>query len=970
MKRDSVTYRLGTSGERDILSTLDKIKQAGEGSAQGLGRAFDRDLRVAEAAVERVEKRAKALLAMGGGGVQRRIAETTGIASAEFGNTKSAEASMAVFIRQQDELAQARQRLLAQADPLVAAQQRYNAVMTQAVALDRQGALQAGELSRIHAAAKAELDQYSVAMGGATKNANLQRMGFQQLSYQVADVGASYASGISPMIIFAQQGTQVIQSVALMSSGTSKLAAFLTGPWGLAVMGGVSVLGIFATSLLRSEKAAEKATDKIDFQKMSTEELTKAINDQLAAQEKSIANTYAAAEAARVEAAENVNTAKTRREKTKTILEEAIAYEKLYTSSLRDKLGAEGAAGFDAAAAGAQSRVDALQADIDKQDANIAGLEKLLRGALVPIVRREIEAGNDPTAAAKLEAEKAEARLDKQYRDGLITKEKYRLELDKIADREAKAVAAAQKRQSGSKPDNSLDAAVGLSLNAVAQQYIGRNEDNRTDAKVLSDFFKAANGTQIDPKITAWCAAFVNAVLATEGLPGTGSLAARSFLDYGKSVDSPQKGDIVVLKRGSNPDKGHVGFFDGFDKDGNPVLISGNAGGGKAVTRQSFSKGDVLGYRRVGSPGDMLQQAEERRLKAEQELQRQLEQNTRSVRALVEAGDPYAAIANRLKDELAEIDRLAAVPKEQGGIGSEQADILRGQARGRADQARTDLFNDSFDKAFEETAKKLEARREFLAQLTSDQAAQNRLLDLEFQLIGASNDERERALADLALKEDLLARGIDLNSVEAQAILQGNDALEERLLVLSQQQQQWEEFRRIGENAIDTLFDPDNWNDWGELGKKIIRDLIRELLVLAAINPLKNALFGSGLPVIGSLFGGGPANLLAGTPFGNAIGTEFSGGGWRRVGEFGEELVKLPQGSKVLNASRTRQLDRAGGAGMRAPSIFNFNAPGADAAALARLEQAVRELDRSLERRAIDATTDLNQRTFGAAFAV
>ncbi|MBZ4252032.1 hypothetical protein LAJ57_14110, partial [Streptococcus pneumoniae] len=57
-----------------------------------------------------------------------------------------------------------------------------------------------------------------------------------------------------------------------------------------------------------------------------------------------------------------------------------------------------------------------------------------------------------------------------------------------------------------------------------------------------------------------------------------------------------------------------------------------------------------------------------------------------------------------------------------------------------------------------------------------------------------------------------------------------------------------QEMERFGGQVLDTVFNPDNWRDWGNLGKQVISMLMREFLVLAAINPLKNALFGTNLP--------------------------------------------------------------------------------------------------------------------------
>ena len=67
---------------------------------------------------------------------------------------------------------------------------------------------------------------------------------------------------------------------------------------------------------------------------------------------------------------------------------------------------------------------------------------------------------------------------------------------------------------------------------------------------------------------TEWCAAFVNAVLEIDGIPGSESvsdnpLMARSFLDWGVEVAKAdvKRGDIVVFPRGTQGWQGHVGFY-------------------------------------------------------------------------------------------------------------------------------------------------------------------------------------------------------------------------------------------------------------------------------------------------------------------------------------------------------------------------------------------------------------------------
>ena len=94
------------------VQAMADIAKSGESGSKRIANAYERDLRIAEASVGRLQKRAEALKVLGGSLVQRRIAESTGLASGQLGNTKSAEASMRSFIAAQDELARSRARLM------------------------------------------------------------------------------------------------------------------------------------------------------------------------------------------------------------------------------------------------------------------------------------------------------------------------------------------------------------------------------------------------------------------------------------------------------------------------------------------------------------------------------------------------------------------------------------------------------------------------------------------------------------------------------------------------------------------------------------------------------------------------------------------------------------------------------------------------------------------------------------------
>ncbi|HVR91456.1 MAG TPA: phage tail length tape measure family protein [Novosphingobium sp.] len=101
----------------------------------------------------------------------------------------------------------------------------------------------------------------AIANDNATRSFGAQRAAAQQLSYQLSDVAMGFSLGVAPMTIFAQQGSQVVQAIGLMSNGSRGLAGFMGGPWGAAIIGGASILGMLIPKLLD----AKNATDSVTF---------------------------------------------------------------------------------------------------------------------------------------------------------------------------------------------------------------------------------------------------------------------------------------------------------------------------------------------------------------------------------------------------------------------------------------------------------------------------------------------------------------------------------------------------------------------------------------------------------------------------------------------------------------------------------------------------------------------------------
>lgn len=154
-------------------------------------------------------------------------------------------------------------------------------------------------------------------------------------------------------------------------------------------------------------------------------------------------------------------------------------------------------------------------------------------------------------------------------------------------------------QEAGYKPNVERINRTGTTNNPLdaASKYLGTNEHE--GAPVLQSVFKKA-GINIDPSKTPWCAAFVDATLKEGGMKGTGSLMAKSYLDWGTSTSTPTKGDVVVLARGSaDGPQGHVGFFAGMENiNGKDYvkILGGNQN--DSVSVKTYPADRVLGYRK------------------------------------------------------------------------------------------------------------------------------------------------------------------------------------------------------------------------------------------------------------------------------------------------------------------------------------------------------------------------------------
>jgi len=131
-------------------------------------------------------------------------------------------------------------------------------------------------------------------------------------------------------------------------------------------------------------------------------------------------------------------------------------------------------------------------------------------------------------------------------------------------------------------------------LAAAWAEFGVREIPGKDDAPEILRYFRDAGDTSVETEATPWCAAFLGAMLKRAGYTGTGSLLARSYLDWGDRLDEARFGAVAVLSRGDDPNAGHVGFLLS-DTNGKLHLLGGNQG--DAVTVASFDRARLLGFR-------------------------------------------------------------------------------------------------------------------------------------------------------------------------------------------------------------------------------------------------------------------------------------------------------------------------------------------------------------------------------------
>lgn len=237
------------TADREIRSLRQKFAEAGRGLAKEFPEEFARGIKTAEAQVRGFSDEFARL--------SKSANLSGGVLSFDRTNLNAELGSARQYLMTQRELAAAIERVATEEGQAgVAARARVQAQTIEIQKTEEMVRAIEQEIALLNRL-QGEIGDTATAHRRLTVVAGEQRAGMQQLSFQVADIASGFASGIPPMQIFAQQSTQVVQAMQMMTTKTTGMIGFLGGPWGLAFTAAATVAGSLAMKLWDNEDAMQ-----------------------------------------------------------------------------------------------------------------------------------------------------------------------------------------------------------------------------------------------------------------------------------------------------------------------------------------------------------------------------------------------------------------------------------------------------------------------------------------------------------------------------------------------------------------------------------------------------------------------------------------------------------------------------------------------------------------------------------------
>lgn len=333
-----------------------------------------------------------------------------------------ATAAAAAAVANRDDSEATRLYVQAARAAAIEAEQGARAANQQATAIDR---LQT-ELNQTAAAnrnAAASTVVLNNALGRSTTGFSGNRMAMIQASQQVQDFAVQVAAGASPLIAFAQQGSQLAYVLSGVGGTAGRFASLMSGPVGTSLLLVTTLLGPLAAGLFRQRDGHDAAAAGAEAHKTAVELLREA--------QREIITTGQLAEAMTLRQAQaDLAAASAARARTAELLRQAIAVEQLAIARANDPLAGDPSAPPQTRIAGAdlpgaRGRVQALERRLAAMDRDIAAGEQRVRIRQLPIIQRGVNERLDPGARVRGEFERTQNRLNTQLARGRIGADEY-----------------------------------------------------------------------------------------------------------------------------------------------------------------------------------------------------------------------------------------------------------------------------------------------------------------------------------------------------------------------------------------------------------------------------------------------------------------------------------------------------------------------------------------------------------------
>lgn len=852
-------------------------------------------------------------------------------------------------------------------DPMFAAQQRFNAEMDRADRLYEAGTISLREYTAAQTVARNALYLHARQVAGTTaagtpftNSLGAQRAAMQGLSFQAQDTFTQLSMGANIFQVVAIQGAQAAGQFANLEGRAGAFARFMIGPWGLAITGGMLVLGALTKGMFDNSEASAKAEagmQKFQDRQSDIGNFIDQTTGKLKEQNRTLVLNAILTRQSRIDTNEQ------------SIRESGTeAFDRARRAALRTTRAAPGTTTSGVSFEDdtqVQYVIRNARGDVGRLAAGLAELAKNrpeLRAVALEV---------STIGGRAIEAARENAKLGQELRalNGDSTA---------LGNADKSMIEARAKLAGATSAMDRAQAQYTISIKEADAAYEGSKKTEADRARLLTARTAAEHALNVaqDANRKGGDRHAQSLARQSEAMEVNASAAldlARAYMDGGNAAlyaEAARKGLTDATRKGIDGDAQVqrqlaimigdqlVNGAKGLDqlRDQMEARCAVNAqilAGSVPVSQMNQALSDEAVLRplvklQMVAQGDQLKVLTDLLAKYRQGLaDAHAEEAKSGAKMATDAAMERMAELRSVSGDmsLAPLDRALnaakrAAEREADAAGYKDDDT--GRYRSEFIKSRTD----------EAQAQYQADRARFVQDTLAGQRDSLILAQRELALAGANDNFRTTELDKLKLILDIRRAFPDLAEADAQALLDGIAAQAQVQAELEKASRALDEMRGFGEDFVTTILSEDTWSSWGNAGKTVL-DMIRgEFIKLILLNPLKNMINGNSdaptiggvLGNIGKLFGGGGASSAVTAAFGIggagtagsaaggsglaklASGTERWSGGTALLGEHGPEVAHLPAGTRVQSAEETRRLfagnDNGGGS-------FHFDLRGA-----------------------------------------